>query len=122
MIKKAIEEYVSCLKQLEAFHNNPPEGTPEGSVYKGFVGPTHLHDFVLKYGQIWQGQCLPKRYRLRPVKACFYNTLMLVRRSKTRRYCEGFVATDDLGMLFHHAWAVNRKNDCGNPYLRTLFA
>lgn len=117
MIKESIEEYVKALNTLAAFHHHPPQGR-ENAAIKNFVAPTHLHDFVLKHGEIWQGQKLPSKYRLRPIKRCFQNTYNLVRRSKALTYCEGFVASVEIPLAIHHAWAVNAKGEVIDTTLR----
>ena len=105
MIKEALESYVDAMNQL-------------AEMKPGFTAPTHAHDFVLAHGEIWLGQKLPGKYRLRPIKQCFRNTWDLVRRSKALTYVEGFVISRELPMPFHHAWAVNRKNEVIDTTLR----
>ena len=111
MIKESIEEYVKALNTLAEFHNQRKDQPP-------FRAPTHLHDFVLKHGEIWQGQTLPSKYRLRPIRRCFQNTYNLVRRSKALTYCEGFVASREIPLTIHHAWAVNAKGEVIDTTLR----
>jgi hypothetical protein len=110
MIKEAIEEYVRCLRLLEEFHHM--EGGPK------FTAPTMLHEFILKYGQVYAGQNLPKKYRLRRIKQCFRNAKAITERSKVLTYCEGFVASKEIPLIIHHAWAVNRQGEVIDPTLR----
>jgi hypothetical protein len=65
-----------------------------------------LYDFVLRYGKVYGGEPLPKRYIRRAPKACFYNARGLVLAAKGLEYCEGYVLRADLGIPIHHAWAV----------------
>ena len=114
MIKEGIEEYVRCLRQLETFH------AEDKSKKSTFIAPVHMHEFVLKFGKIYLGQPLPKKYRLRPIKQCFDNARRLTERSKALQYCEGFVASADLPLIIHHAWAVNKKGEVIDPTLRAF--
>jgi hypothetical protein len=111
MIKESIEEYVKALNTLAEIQNQQKDRPP-------FRAPTHLHDFVLKHGEVWQGQKLPSKYRLRPIRRCFQNTYNLVRRSKALTYCEGFVASREIPLTIHHAWAVNPKGKVIDTTLR----
>lgn len=63
--------------------------------------------FLLRNGHWFDGRPLPARYRMRTPKMCYYNSATLVRRSKTLRYCEGYVLCSDLPFPIQHAWALD---------------
>ena len=65
-----------------------------------------MYDFVLRYGKLYGGEPLPKRYVQRLPKQCFYNARGLVVRAKGLAYCEGYVIRIDLPISIHHAWAI----------------
>jgi len=111
-IKQWIEQYVDALKTLASFHNERREKEHQ------MTAPVMLHEFVLKYGKVYKGQPLPNKYRLRRIKECFRNAKLLTERSKVLTYCEGFVASADLPLIIHHAWAVNQKGEVIDPTLR----
>jgi hypothetical protein len=71
----------------------------------------------LSAGQYYKGQALPKRYRRRPPKACFYNARSLARGSKRLRYCEGYAMNLELPILFGHAWALDPADRVIDPTL-----
>lgn len=81
------------------------------------AGAWLLYDFVLSTGLAYQGQPLPKRYRMRAAKACFYNSRQLVLGSKTLRYCEGFAMNEKLHFAFEHAWALDPQDRVIDPTL-----
>ena len=72
----------------------------------GGNGAWLLYDFLLRYGKLYGGEALPKRYVRRTPKACFYNARQLVFASKNLEYCEGYVCRLSLPIPIHHAWAV----------------
>lgn len=65
-----------------------------------------LYDFLLRYGKLYGGEPLPRRYVRRMPKACFYNARELVIRAKGLTYCEGYAMRASLPLPIHHAWAV----------------
>ena len=78
-----------------------------------------LQEFILRHGQQFTAQHLPKRYKMRVPKNCFYNAQALARRSQrlTRpaysfalRYVEGYVLSPNVPILIHHAWCVDRDD------------
>lgn len=69
-------------------------------------------DFLLRNGRAFKGRMLPDgRYRMRMPRMCYWNTYRLVVRSKTLRYCEGYVATSACAMIpIQHAWAIDKHD------------
>lgn len=62
---------------------------------------------LLDLGEAFVSQPLPRRYRRREPKACYWNTLALVRRNPSLSYCEGIAlpaVKDGLGIPVKHAW------------------
>jgi hypothetical protein len=78
-----------------------------------------VDEFLLRNGRVWQPQPLPKRFRRRAPKACFYNARQLVLRSKAMRYCEGYCIGDHIPILVHHAWAVDLLDRVIDPTLNS---
>lgn len=81
------------------------------------AGAWLFYDFVLAQGRYYPGQCLPRRYRRRQPKACFFNARSLVLGSKRLRYCEGFAMSLRLGIPFEHAWALSPDDEVIEPTL-----
>jgi len=101
MIKEQIEAQRDARKQLDA--------------------PCWIFDeYLLRNGEEFLSRPLPKRYRMRPQKYCFHNTLELVVHSRTLRYCEGYVARIDLPILIHHAWALDAMGNVVDTTLRDV--
>lgn len=64
-------------------------------------------DFILRNGRAFQGRKLPARYTLKFPKMCYWNSYVLVRKSKRLRYCEGYVGRVDMPIPIQHAWAID---------------
>lgn len=70
-----------------------------------------MQEFVLRNGKSFYSQPKPRRYRIRTPKQCFHNSRALVNQSKGNlRYAEGYMASPDLPLLFHHAWTVDEDD------------
>lgn len=78
--------------------------------FKSLGAGVSFDDFVLRNGRSFPGRPLPARYRVRLPKMCYWNTYRLVARSKTLRYCEGYVGRKDLPIPIQHAWAIDRHD------------
>lgn len=76
-----------------------------------------LPEFVLRYGTVCVPQQLPKRYRMRMPKACFWNAQDLVKKSKVLRYVEGYTCRPAMPILIPHGWCVDRENRVIDPTL-----
>lgn len=80
--------------------------------------PALLQRFLLATGRTFHPQALPSRYRRMQMKKCFENAMRLVKRSNGKlRYAEGY-ATSKLGLLIHHAWAVDADDRVIDPTWR----
>lgn len=69
-----------------------------------------VYEFILRNGRGFKGRMLPSRYRMRMPRMCYWNTYRLVQKSITLRYCEGFVAANELPVPIQHAWAIDRHD------------
>jgi len=70
-----------------------------------------MQEFLLRNGKKFFSQPKPRRYKMRTPKYCFHNSRMLVKQSHGNlRYAEGYLASPDLPLLMHHAWAVDAND------------
>lgn len=100
-----LREYLGTFVQLR----QPPFDLPRISEHYSCI-----EEFVLRHGEVWTPQELPRRFAPRQPKACFFNAATIVRQARRSgrrplRYVEGFATTAGLGLAVHHAWAVDEE-------------
>jgi hypothetical protein len=75
-------------------------------------GPAHSHgpDWLLRYGNYYEGSKLPARYRSAVGQrgVCFRNCAEAAASDPTLRYCEGLLEVD--GEIVSHAWCLDSEN------------
>jgi hypothetical protein len=103
--------------EMSAMRFLAEQSEKEGKILLG-GGYWRLLDYLLKHGQPFKGQALPRRYVRRAPKACFYNSWQLARRSTRLRYVEGRAMGSDFGFAFDHAWTTDRYGYVVDPTLR----
>jgi hypothetical protein len=83
---------------------------------------TLLHyDFVLKRGEFFRPQPLPKGYRLGKAKECYSNSYKLAMRKEGLTYCEGFAFVDLGGGTItdiKHGWCATPEGSVIDVTLR----
>lgn len=81
----------------------------EREMFKQLGTPTWvLQEFVLRHGRSCAAQPLPKRFRMRQPKNCYWNAQAVVDRNPGRYwYCEGYVQREELPIPVLHGWAVD---------------
>lgn len=79
-----------------------------------------LHEFILRHGQPFVSQPLPKRFKMRQIKACYWNAYKVMRNNPRLRYAEGYMYVPGCPLLFHHAWCVDAQNRVVDPTLQEL--
>ncbi len=113
MIIQAIKDERKILKQL-ADQAKAKGLTVLGGDY------WRLLDYILAHGQEFKGRELPRRYRQRELKHCYFNAWSLVRSSKALRYVEGKCASAVHFLPFDHAWAIDTNDRVVDPTLQDL--
>ena len=66
--------------------------------------------FVLKYGQSYEPQPLPKGFRMGQPKQCYFNSAVQAVRKPNLIYVEGFAIGKGFPDI-HHAWLVERGSN-----------
>jgi hypothetical protein len=75
-----------------------------------------LQEFILRHGRECVAQPLPRRFRKRIPKACYWNAQALVKQVGGRlAYCEGYVTLPKCPILILHAWALDDHDRVIDP-------
>lgn len=81
-----------------------------------------IHEFILRNGQPFVSQPLPKRFKMRQVKACYCNAYKVMRNNSRLRYAEGYMYDPLCPFLFQHAWCVDVEGRVIDPTLQELYS
>lgn len=79
-----------------------------------------MQEFILRHGQPFVSQPLPKRFKMRQPKACYRNAYRAMRNNPRLRYAEGYMCDPICPFLFHHGWCVDEENRVIDPTLQEL--
>jgi hypothetical protein len=69
-----------------------------------------IESVVLKHGQPYKAQALPKGYKRGKERECFKNAFKLAEKTGMT-YVEGFATPDFLPLPVHHAWVVDKDGN-----------
>jgi hypothetical protein len=92
--------FVQLLELIEESRRGAA-AAPSVGPFAGYKGTT-IQPYVIEHGRPFTGIKLPKGYRRRAEKQCFFNAGMLAMESRGT-YVEGY-AIRRANILIHHAW------------------
>lgn len=75
--------------------------------------PMPMHRFILRNGFVHKAA--PLKGPQMEKKECFKNAAEFVAMKRNVRYAEGFATRPDIGMLIHHAWAIDDDDQVIDP-------
>jgi hypothetical protein len=70
-----------------------------------------FEELVLKFGQEYESQPRPKKFKAGIPKQCFHNSAKLAIRRPDLVYVEGYGFMKNLGLPILHAWVVERGSN-----------